>query len=446
MGRILFCLLAFALLFSIAVNTAWAGGARGVNDETLQTDGGRYQTPLFGQGFRGNVFGREVTVAPFNTRSISSWDLGIDLAEPPPQDSELLPVGSLYFWRHPDSAHLLRAEVSGVYDDIFWARRLAVETSKKPLPPGGFEAVLTFNNFTLPLARAELVDGRALKSEELLWGYARAGLGVGYRRQVRPGNQDNMFAAGLMFEPGFLFFDRGPDTAGAFSVPENTLELRAHLQVRLDALKRNILKLAHDGYAAGADLVYGHRTDWRDWGTDGAEKAAHGRNYLSFAGYFLKAGDVPWATGSSRQRLIASLNGGVGYHLDRFSAPRVGGGPDPLGEEYGSTWIPVLPGASIWEFFPHHYIIFTGEYRFEPVFFTYLGLDAAAGWLDRLRNQNTGGGPVTKNDVMSSVGTRITTGFFFNTRLQIAYNYNFSVVRKGSYGGHELLIQLSGNL
>ena len=142
-------------------------------------------------------------MAPFDTRSISSWDLGIDLAEPPPEDSEFLPVGSLYFWRHPDSAHLLRADVSGVYDDIFRARRIGAEN----LHAGGVETVLTFTNFTLPVARAELADGRALKSKELLWGYVRAGFGVGYRRQVRPGSQDNMFAADLILEPGFLFYN-----------------------------------------------------------------------------------------------------------------------------------------------------------------------------------------------------------------------------------------------
>ncbi len=185
-------------------------------------------------------------MAPFDTRSISSWDLGIDLAEPPPEDSEFRPVGSLYFWRHPDSAHLLRADVSGVYDDIFWARRIGAED----FHAGGVETVLTFTNFTLPVARAELADGRALKSKELLWGYVRAGFGVGYRRQVRPGSQDNMFAADLILEPGFLFFDKGPDTAAGFVVPKNTLELRAHLQVRLDALKRNILELPHVGHQA----------------------------------------------------------------------------------------------------------------------------------------------------------------------------------------------------
>ncbi len=446
--RIFFRFLLFALLFFSTYDcAAWAGGNAGANHEKKsQAAAVRYQTPLFGQGFKGRVFGKEITVAPFNTRSISSWVLGAGLEEPPPEDSELLPVGSLYFWRHPDSAHLLRADVSGVYDDIFWARRLTKKNKKNKNPfwrHGGLEAVLTFNNFTLPVARAELVDGRSLSAGELLWGYVRAGFGLGYRRQVSPGLQDNMFAVDLILEPGFLYFDKGPDTAAGFSVPENTPELRARLQVRLDALKRNILKLAHQGYAAGAELVYGYRTDWRDWGTADGEKASEGREYLSFTGYFLKAGGLPW-TKSSRQRFITSINGGVGYHLDRFSAPRVGGGPDPMGEEYGSTWMPVLPGAAIWEFFPHHYVLLTGEYRYEPIFFTYLGLDAAAGWLDRLRN--TLNGPVSKNDLMSSAGVRITTGFFFNTRLQIDYNYNFSVIRKGSYGGNEFLVQLSGDL
>ena len=38
------------------------------------------------------------------------------------------------------------------------------------------------------------------------------------------------------------------------------------------------------------------------------------------------------------------------------------------------------------------------------------------------------------------------TGFFFNTRLQVAYNYNFEVVRHQSYGGHEIAVLFSGKL
>ncbi len=385
------------------------------------------------KGFRTDVFGSQVTIKPGNPRSVTAWELGVDISEPPPEGSEIIPFGDIYLWRHPDSRHLFRAELSGVWDDVFRAGP----------GPGPFETVLTFNNFTIPFARSELVDGEELKTEELLWGYVRPGFGFGYRRQVYPGNQDNMLAADLMLEPGFLFFDRGSGTARNFIVPEDTFELRAHLQIRWDALRRNLLKLPQKGYAAGSDMVYGQRADWRDWGLNGAETASSGRNYFSLAGYFLAAGGVPWAN-SGRQFLVGALYGGYGHHLDRFSATRIGGGPNPLGEEYGSTCLPVLPGAAIDEFFPKHYVLATGEYRWQPVFFAALGLDASAAWLDRLRRR--GAGIVDENGLLPAIGVRLTTGFFFDTRLQAAYNYNFSVVRHGSYGGHEVMINVSGKL
>ncbi len=398
----------------------------------LHPKGAPYRTPLAGEGFRAKLFGREITVQPRDRRSVSAWNLGAAIYKPAPEGSGILPLGDLYFWRHPDDKDLLRATVSGVYNNFFRAR--------SPRDLGPFEWVLTFTNFTVPFAQAELVDGRALKSEELLWGYVRPGIGLGYRRQVWPGHQDNMFAVDLTLEPGVLFFGKGPDTAANFIVPQDTMELRAHLQMRWDALERNLLELPHQGFAAGADLVYGYRPDWENWGVNGSEAAKKGRDYLSFTGYFLAAGGVPWVE-SDRHRLIGSVHGGIGRNLDRFSSPRVGGGMDPVGEEYGSIWRPVMPGAVIQEFSPRHYLLATGEYRWEPVFFAYLSLDASVGWLDRLRR--TGTGIYLKNNILSSLGGQVTTGFFFQTRLQLIYNYNFSVVRKGRHGGQEVIAQIS---
>ncbi|MDA8324921.1 MAG: hypothetical protein M0033_01750 [Nitrospiraceae bacterium] len=88
-----------------------------------------------------------------------------------------------------------------------------------------------------------------------------------------------------------------------------------------DALERNLIKLPKRGYAAGSDLVYGHRANWRDWGINGGQAADEGRNYASFTGYFLAAGGVPRAK-SGRHFLVGALYGGYGHHLDRFSAVR----------------------------------------------------------------------------------------------------------------------------
>ncbi len=403
----------------------------------LRPDSPDYKTPLAGEGFRTNVFGREITVLPRDRRSVSSFDVGMALYMPLPEDRQVVPFGAIYLWRHPNDEELFRAAIAGVYNDIFWAH------AYKTIDP--FELVATFNNFTLPFAQYELVDGRAVKSEELLWGYVRPGFGLGYRRTVSPGHQDNMMAIDATIEPGYLFFGKGSNTAGNFVVPENTFELREHLQMRWDALERNVLSLPHEGFAFGGDLVHGNRLDWRDWGINGSEPSSGGKDYLSFTGYIMKAGGVP-GLDSDRHRLLGAVYGGAGYNLDRFSAPRIGGGEMPLGEEYGSTSQAVLPGAVIQEYFPKHYLLAIGEYRWEALFFTYLSVDASAGWLDRYRQTGPDITDTTlKNDFFSSLGGKITTGFFFRTDMQLAYNYNFSEIRKDGRGGHEIVLHFSRN-
>ena len=46
---------------------------------------------------------------------------------------------------------------------------------------------------------------------------------------------------------------------------------------------------------------------------------------------------------------------------------------------------------------------------------------------------------------MNSLGAQLTTGFFFETRLQVDYNYNFDVIRNGNRGGNELVVHVSGS-
>ncbi len=401
----------------------------------LHPDSPDYRTPREGEGFRAVVFGREITVNPRSGRSDSSLDIGAALYKPLPENRQVVPFGAIYLWRHPDDEDLFRATIAGVYNDIFWAH------ASKSLEP--FELVATFNSYTLPFAQYELVDGRSAKSEELIWGYVRPGLGLGYRRTVSPGHQDNMMAIDAIVEPSYLFFGKGSKAAGNFVVPEDTFELRERLQLRWDALERNILSLPHDGFAFGGDFVHGNRSNWRNWGIDSSETSNRDRDYLSFTGYILKAGGVP-GVDSDRHRLVGAVYGGIGSNLDRFSAPRIGGGDMPLGEEYGSTSDAVLPGAVIQEYFPKHYLIAIAEYRWEALFFTYLSLNGSAGWLDRMRQTGPDITDTTdKTDFFSSLGGRLTTGFFFDSRMQLAYNYNFAEIRKDGRGGHEVVLHFS---
>jgi hypothetical protein len=375
-------------------------------------------------------------VKPGNSRSITAAELGVQINLPGADSRAVVPFGAVYLWRRPDDQSIFRADLVGLYNDIFWAGSCP--------GLGHFEWVLTFENYTIPFSQYEIVDGNADKSQELIWGYARPGFGFGYREKVSPGHQDNMLAIDLTIEPGFLFFGKGTNAASNFTLPKDTFELREHLQVRWDAFERNLLSLPHSGFAAGADFVNANRTTWQNWGLNGQETG--GRDYRMASGYLLGVGPVP-GVASERHRLIGSLNGGIGSDLDRFSATRIGGGALTLGEEYGSTWRPVLPGSIIQEYFPQHYVVAVGEYRWEALFFSYLALDGSIGWLDRLRQT----GPIvsdttSKNDFFSSVGGEVVTGFFFNSDVHLSYNYNFSEIRNGKHGGNEILLQFSRRL
>ncbi len=389
-----------------------------------------YRTPLAGEAFRTTVLGREVDVAPRDRRRVDAWDLGLELNQPPPQDERVLPFGSLYFWRHPDAEQLDYAIVSGVYDDVRLERALGGSPA---------QGVLTFFNYTLPVDQTELVDGRSQQDQSLLWGVVRGGVGLGYRTQIAPGEQDNLFAASLTVEPGYLYFHRGGDAAADFEAPQDTFELRGHLSLRGDALQRNLLELPHRGFAFGGDATIGRRFNWDDWGIEDQQSASATRDPWLVTGYALAAGGVPFVP-SERHRLIGSLHAGVGGHLDRFSSPRIGGGPD--GTDYTSVERVIVPGAAIEEFLPHHYVVAVAEYRFEPIFFVYLGLRASAGWLD-LETRDGSGGTRRQDGFVTSIGGRLTTGFFFQTRLQLDYAYSPDIVRRGGRGGNEVVLHVS---
>ncbi len=392
-----------------------------------------YRTPRSGEGFETNIFGEHVRVEPRNRRSVAAWDVGLSAVSEGVSEAEVLPFASLYFWENPDDNFFFRGIVVGLFNDIIVA--------KSTDSMGPFEAILTFQNLTIPVAQAEWIDGERLDQEELVWGRVHLGLGYGYRKQLEnPGHNDNMFEASLLAEPGYLYFNDDSDTADNFVEPQDTFEIRGRFRLRCDALERNLLELPHRGFAFGGDVVGGYRTNWEDWGIDRREDSSDGESYIAASGYCLVAGGVPFVN-SDRHRLIGSFHGGTGDNLDRFSRFRIGGGPDPFGEEYDATSRAVLPGAFIEEFTTDYYASFVGEYQWEPIFFTYLGVRGQITYLDRLRSRS--GGIDRQDDVLASVGGRITTGFFWETRLQLDYNYNFDVIRDREFGGHEITFHIS---
>lgn len=388
-----------------------------------------YRTPRSGEGVRASLFGSPLELPARDRRSVTAWEVGIDSAAGA-EDNTALPFGSLYLWRHADDGSLLRASLAGVYDELFLATTRA----------DGGELVLTFENYTLPWATGELVDGEVADAEMLKWGYVRGGLGIGYRTQVSPFEQDNMFASDLIVEPGYSYYGRGDRTAADYVLPDSTFELRLHWQTRLDALQRNLLELPHQGHALGLDVVAGWRQEADAWGLAANGLEPGERHYVDCTAYAFGITAVPGA--GDRHRLFASVHAGVGSDLDRFSAQRVGGGPDLRGEEFATTARPWLPGAAYSEFFPQHYLIGSCGYRLELAFFAYLDAGATVAWLDRDRLR--AGAVDRQDDTLTALSLRLSTGFVGSTRLQLGYGHGFDVVRDGDRGGDEFVLSITG--
>ncbi len=389
--------------------------------------------PIAGQGLRTEFMGREITIPPIDRRSINAWEIGTTINFPAPSGRPAEPFGVIYLWRRPDREKLFHADIALVYNNLFFAKAFTRDSS--------FEWVTTFENYTLPwLEQAELIEGRDDKNSQVEWGYVRPGFGLGYRRQVSPFHEDNMLALDFILEPGFLYFGRHQKNSG-FVKPEDTFELRTRLQFRWDALTRNLLFLADKGFALGADWVGGYRPGWKDWGI-GAEEEGR-KLYTLGTAYGLLASPLPFL--GERHRIIASINGGIGHHLDRFNrtvTQRLSGGVDPLGQEYHSTGYPILPGAAYLEFFPDHYLIGYGEYRFAATFFSYLHFYGGGAYLNPQKIKR---GKVQRDDTfMPFVGARISTGLPGRLQLVVDYAHNFGLKRRGTGYGNQITIWLSG--
>jgi hypothetical protein len=401
----------------------------------LDSEALNYRTPRAGEGFKTKVFGEDLAVPARDLRSVTGWKLGAQIETPQPDDRLALPAAALYLWRHPDDRHLLRGEVTGIYNNLFWG--------VKPDGWGDFEVGLSFNNFTLPSTWNEVYDGIKDTREEIFWGYIRPGLSIGFRQALDTGRQDNMWQLNYILEPGYFYSGRDNQTAARMVLPKSTFELRNRLVFRYDHIERNILSLPHEGFAIGSDFTYGYRANWADWGTpENTFRKNDGQHSISFNAYAVGATDVPFLN-SDRHKIVSWLTAGVGHNLDRFCATRVGGGPNAMGMEYGSSAMPILPGTSIWEFYPDSYAIGSLEYRYELSWFTYLTAHGGVGYLNPLRPTGTNA-LKESNELYPWLGARLSTGFFFDTMLMIDYAHSFNLVNAGNRGGNEIMFWLSG--
>jgi len=399
-----------------------------------------YHTPLAGDAYHTVLFGREVDVPARDRTNLTALNLGLYYV--PDIKGELIqPFGAIYLWRNmDDGTSILRGVLVGIYDDIRY--------SVAPSALGGAKLVFTLHNFTVPVAQSEYVEGVEI-DDSLYWMQMNLGFGMGYSIQLNPGHQDNLFDLSLLYEPGLLTFRKSSDTLPGYRIPQNTYEGRVHLRVRTDSMTRNIMELAHHGFSAGADVIYGNRPDWNDWGGDptfGMSGGAAHRNWLTATAYLVAAGGVPFVH-DERQRLIAQLHAGVGSHVDRFSALRINGGI--FGDEAEDLSRASLPAAAFNEFFTDLYTIGSLEYRYELLFFLYLRLRGHIAFIDRYRFDTSSiQGPASYQfDTIPSVTAAITSGFMWNSELDVYYTHSFGVLRdidgNSRFGGNAVVLAWS---
>ena len=402
--------------------------------------GEEQKTPLAGEAFHAEVLGHEVDVPARDRRNVTALDFGVQWLPRGPRTEEILPFGALFVWRNADTQRF-RGVFSGLFNDV----RYNVGSDRSD----GWEAVFTFNNLIVPFGRYEYVEGQAIQGVELKWSYVYAGLGIGYRKSLPPGHQDSALEVALTYEPGYLWFDRSTHTSPQFIVPSDTYEGRVHFRLRADMLDRNLMELPQRGVSFGGDLFYGHRSHWQQWSgvvVFDSPDVKKERDYLAGSMYAVAAGGVPFVE-SDHHRLIGSAYGGIGEHLDRFSAFRLPG--RPKGYEWDALSLPMLPGVAFNELFPRRYFITDLTYRYGAMLALFPYIRGTYAVVERPRFVDNGAVRM-QMDSLPALGGGVITSGPWRTQVELNYTYNFGIFRRTDsgpqMGGQGIIVSLSRSL
>src|SRR2546427_7359236 len=289
-------------------------------------------TPPGGEAIHAGFFWLPIDFPERDRRHVTAVNFCVQWIPNGPIQLQVLPFGAIFVWQNWDTQRF-RGVFSGVVNDV--------QYNIGPRSWDGWEAVFTFNNFIAPFGRSEYVEGQRIQDVEIQWNYVYAGFGIGYRKLLPPGHQDNALELSLTYEPGYHWFQRTKHTAPGFILPSDTYEGRVHFHVRADSLDRNVMELPHRGYSFGGDAVYGHRAHWQNWGgvVFDAPDFRSERNYLAASAYAVAAGGGPFVN-RERHRLIWSAYGGLWEGLGCFFGFSFSGGR--VRYERGSASIPIV--------------------------------------------------------------------------------------------------------
>ncbi|HBG05793.1 MAG: porin [Geobacteraceae bacterium GWC2_58_44] len=430
-----YCITGHAALLIVLLNlvpTVWCGGRAGrcfasaAQDADVQEERGGDpagdHTLLAGEAGEASFLGQTYKIKERDRGHMASITLGGSFLLPEQGETPGLPIAALYL-RHFWEGSRTRNIISIFVNELEYAKSF-----------GNLELIGHFQNYTLPVDQKEVVNSEEIEPTSVRWGTLTGSLGPGLRFPVSPHQVDNDIRLQLLGRVGYLYAERTHDTGPTQVVPPNTLLYGVRLRARYDGMRRNLLELPHQGFAAGWDLDYMHRDNWRD--LEPVPSGSNHRNYFQASGHLVGAGGIPGL--SERDRVLISLYGGKtnGNSADRFNAFLINGGPFPSEQEdlarvhYTGIIYDDVRATS--------YATASLGYRRELAFFLYLSAVGSYLWADRATVRGLDQ-VVFRDQSAAAVTASLDSGFFWNSALYLAYTWESEFIRGGKSGSGVIL-------
>jgi hypothetical protein len=383
-----------------------------------------YHTPLAGEPLHTVFMGEPVDIPARDRGHETALTLGATYYSPNQGSINYSPIGAFYIKRVWESSRT-RDVISIFVNDLEYDKSF-----------NNLELVALFSNYTLPGGQKETINNTEVKGSSVEWGNLFAYLGPGLRFKVAPFQVDNDLRLQLLGKVGYFYADKDNDSNPAMVLPPDTMLYGAKLRGRYDGMRRNLLELPHQGFAAGFDLDYTYRDKWADFGTPGVTTFTkeNTQDYTQFSGYLMAVGGIPWM--SEKNRILASIHGGTmaTKTVDRYNCFRIGGGPLP--GESDDLYRPDYPGTMFNNVLVSNYAMAALEYRRELTFFMYGHLRGTYIWADRatVPNYPTSTEVQFKSDNGAAATIGLDTGFFWNSSLYLDYSWDNGFIRNGKEG------------
>jgi hypothetical protein len=385
-----------------------------------------YHTPLAGEPLHTHFMGEAVDVPAQDRGHVTALTLGGLLFTPKQGNTAGTPIAAFYIKRIWERSRT-RDMISIFVNDLEYEKSF-----------GHLELVTRFENNTIPGGQTVVLNNQEIKASSVEWGTLIASLGPGLRYMVAPFQTDNDVRLQLLGRTGYYYSSRTSDTSPNVVLPPNTMLYGVKLRGRYDGIRRNLLELPHKGLASGFDLDYMHRADWSDFGLQGNTTFTkeNTQDYVQFSGYLMGVTGIPWL--SEKNRMLASLHGGIAKQLsvDRFNAFSIGGGP--LQGETDDLNRPNYPGTMFNQIYVSDYLLAALEYRRELAFFLYLHLRGSFIWADQAAVSSTNQ-VIFKSSKGQAATIGLDSGFLWNSLIYFDYSWDSGFIRDGKSGSAFIL-------